>query len=275
MTSLIVTADDFGLAREVNEAVELAHTRGILTSASLMVGAPAMADAVDRARRLPTLKVGLHLVLVDGQPVLPAAQVPDLVDDAGHFRDDLTRLGIAIFTRPAVRRQVAAEIEAQFAAFADTGLALDHVNAHKHYHLHPSVARLVVGIGRRFGMRSVRVPAEPAASIRQIDPDTPRPQGLWPYTTLLRRRVERAGLATTDRVYGYAWSGAMTTDRVEALIRQLPAGSSELYLHPATADRFPGSCPGYAYAAELAALTSERCIAAARAVATRPVHGPR
>ena len=269
MTSLVVTADDFGLAREVNEAVEIAHTKGILTSASLMVSAPCVDDAVERARRLPSLKVGLHLVLVEGKPVLPRSRVPDLVDADGRFREDMTRLGVAIFLRPAVRRQVAAEIEAQFAAFAATGLPLDHVNAHRHYHLHPSIARMVVSIGRKYGMRTVRVPAEPAAAIRKIDAATPRPQALWPYTALLRRRVERAGLDAADRVFGYAWSGAMTTDRVEALIRQLPAGTNELYLHPATVDRFPGSCPGYAYAAELAALTSERCIAAARDVAAR------
>ena len=57
---LIVTADDFGLSREVNEAVEQAHREGILTAASLMVSAPAAADAVARARRLPSLRVGLQ-----------------------------------------------------------------------------------------------------------------------------------------------------------------------------------------------------------------------
>ncbi len=77
---VVVTADDFGLAREVNEAVEAAHTGGILTAASLMVAGPAAADAVARARRLPRLRVGLHLVLVEGRPVLPPEQLPDLVD---------------------------------------------------------------------------------------------------------------------------------------------------------------------------------------------------
>ena len=61
---LIVTADDFGLAEPVNEAVEIAHTRGILTCASLMVSGRAVADAVKRARKLPDLKVGLHVVQI-------------------------------------------------------------------------------------------------------------------------------------------------------------------------------------------------------------------
>ena len=58
---LIFTADDFGLSDGVNEAVERAHTDGVLTHASLMVAGPAAADAVARARRLPGLRVGLHL----------------------------------------------------------------------------------------------------------------------------------------------------------------------------------------------------------------------
>ncbi|NUO88439.1 MAG: ChbG/HpnK family deacetylase, partial [Cupriavidus sp.] len=68
--ALIVTADDFGLHPAVNEAVELAHRDGVLNAASLMVGAPAAADAVARARRLPALRVGLHVVLADGPATL-------------------------------------------------------------------------------------------------------------------------------------------------------------------------------------------------------------
>src|SRR5437870_10188102 len=109
MKTLVATADDFGLAGEVNEAVETAHRHGILTAASLMVAGPAAQDAIARARRLQRLRVGLHIVLVGGSPKLPAERVPDLVDARGHFRTDMARLGLAIATRRAVRRQVRAE----------------------------------------------------------------------------------------------------------------------------------------------------------------------
>ncbi len=121
MKQLIVTADDFGAAVEVNEAVERAHRGGILSAASLMVSGNAARDAVLRAKTMPTLRVGLHLVLVEGKPVLPAKSVPDLVDATGHFRTDMARAGAAMFFLPRVRAQLAAEIEAQFAAFAATG----------------------------------------------------------------------------------------------------------------------------------------------------------
>ena len=106
---LVVTADDFGLSLEVNEAVERAHRQGILTAASLMVAGPAVADAVARARRLPRLGIGLHLALVDAMPVLTREAVPALVDDVGRFRSDLARYGAKIFFTPSGRRQIAAE----------------------------------------------------------------------------------------------------------------------------------------------------------------------
>src|SRR5579862_4857803 len=125
---LIVTADDFGLAVPVNEAVELGHSQGILTSASLMVTAPAAADAVERAHRLTTLGVGLHLVLMDGRPALPPEQIPDLVGTDGRFASDPIRLGARIYLSGRAQQQAEAEIRAQLTAFHRTGLTLDHVD---------------------------------------------------------------------------------------------------------------------------------------------------
>jgi chitin disaccharide deacetylase len=266
MKQLVVTADDFGLAGEVNEAVETAHQHGILTAASLMVAGPAAQDAIARARRLPRLHVGLHIVLVEGSPMLPAERVPDLVDATGQFRTNMARLGLAPATRRAVRRQVRAEIEAQFEAFRASGLALDHVNAHKHFHLHPMIATEVIAVGARYGMRGLRVPREPASVLSAIEPQTARVPA-WvtaPWAALLDQRARRAGLKTPNAVFGLAWSGAMTTTRFLGLLQHLPQGRSEIYLHPATADDFAGRAPGYRYAEELAALTAPDVIAAAR-----------
>lgn len=257
MKQLIVTSDDFGAAIEVNEAVERAHRDGILSAASLMVAGPAMEDAVARAKTMPKLRVGLHLVLVEGRPVLPAGQVPDLVDAAGHFRTDMARAGAAMFFLPRVKRQLRAEIEAQFAAFAATGLAFDHVNSHKHFHLHPTIAAMMVETAARYGVKGARAPLEPQGVLSQIEPH--KSSGVVtltaPFARALRRRFARAGIASPDQVFGLAWSGAMTPGRVAGLIAHLPDGLSEIYVHPATGP-YPGSAPGYQYAAELAALTA-------------------
>jgi hopanoid biosynthesis associated protein HpnK len=268
---LIVTADDFGLAPEVNEAVETAHSNGILTAASLMVGAPAAADAVNRARRLPSLRVGLHIVLIDGCPVLPPAQVRALVDGSGRFRNDMGAASVRIFFDPAARRQVAAEIAAQFEAFAATGLRLDHVDCHKHWHLHPTIARLVLEIGHRYGMTALRVPGEPMRVLRLVENQAPSPQSVVTAACAarLRARVRRHELRTADSVFGLAWSGAMTEQRVAGLLAHLPDGLTEIYTHPATSNSFPGAVPGYRYADELAALVAPRISAAAKAAGIR------
>jgi hopanoid biosynthesis associated protein HpnK len=262
---LIVTADDFGAAREVNEAVEAAHSGGILTAASLMVAGPAAGDAIARARRLPSLRVGLHLVLVEGRPVLPASAVPRLVDRGGAFRTDMAALGAAISCSAQARRELAAEITAQFTAFRATGLALDHCNAHKHFHLHPVVGRLMAQIGGRFGLRATRVPLEPLQVLRTVEPETPRTAALLtaPFALLLRRRIRAAGLLAPDQVFGLQWSGNMTQGRLSGLLRNLPEGLSEIYLHPATGS-YAGAAPDYHYREEFDALMDGEVAAACR-----------
>jgi hopanoid biosynthesis associated protein HpnK len=236
--------------------VEIGHREGVLAAASLMVAAPGCDDAVARAKRLPKLRVGLHLVLVEGRPVLPPSALPDLVTGAGLFRADMAAMGAEIFFRPKVRRQLAAEIEAQFEAFARTGLALDHVNSHKHYHLHPTIAGLILRIGRRYGMAASRAPVEPRAVLAAVDPAAAPPPAYvtGPWARQVRARYRRAGIAVADQVFGLAWSGAMAAERVAGIVRRLPTGLSELYLHPATTGGFEGAAEGYDYAGELAAL---------------------
>ena len=257
MKHVVFTADDFGLSESVNQAVERAHRDGILNAASLMVAGPAAADAVRRARALPTLRVGLHLVLVEGPAALPPAEIPDLVDAAGRFPSDQFRLGVRYFFRPRVRRQLAAEIRAQFAAFAASGLTLDHANAHKHMHLHPTVGRLMIDIGREFGLRSVRVPAEPPAVLARCGTRVGLGGlALYHWTRLLRRQVRAAGMDAADHCFGIAWTGHMAGERIRRLLAELPAGSSEIYFHPAIGGDggLRSLMPDYDHEAELASL---------------------
>jgi hopanoid biosynthesis associated protein HpnK len=275
---LIVTGDDFGLAESINEAIEEAHREGILTAASLMVGAGAAGDAVARARRLPALRVGLHVVLVEGRPVLPAREVPALVDERGEFSTHLVRAGFSFFFRPRVRRQLEAEIRAQFAAFRATGLALDHVNAHNHMHLHPTLLALIVEVGREFGLTAVRVPYEPPlASWRAARSGLARRIAtaalLSPWIALLRWRLRRAGLKSNQFAFGLYDSGNMQSELVARLLRGLPDGVTEMYFHPATrrGPELERHMPSYRHEAELAALISSSAWDALREAGVRRI----
>ena len=238
MKRLIVTADDFGLALPVNDAVEAAHRQGILTAASLMVTGAAAADAVSRAKRLPRLGIGLHLVLVDGRPALPPAEIPDLVGADGRFSSDLWRTGVKIFCSPAARRQAEAEIRAQLEAFRRTELALDHVNAHHHFHQHPTVQAILLKLAPEFAIQSVRVPREPPL-LAWCATRTGLMERLatWLFqarrTARMARRFRAAGIRCNDRMLGLGDSGRMRAERVRAYLAALPDGVSELYFHPA------------------------------------------
>jgi chitin disaccharide deacetylase len=223
-----------------------------------MVGAPAATRAVELARRLPRLAVGLHLALVDAEPVLPPSAVPDLVDSRGRFRANMALSGAAMFFLPHVRRQMRAEIRAQFEAFRATGLKLDHVNAHKHFHLHPSILSAVIELANELGAPAVRAPLEPRSILAQVEPTRLPPSALAhaPFARVQRARLNRAGIGTPDQVFGLAWSGAMNELRLQGLIAHLPDGITEIYTHPATSSVFAGAALGYRYQEELAALVS-------------------
>ncbi len=157
------------------------------------------------------------------------------------------------------------EIEAQFEAFAASGLKLDHVNAHKHFHLHPTIGRFVVEIGRKYGMQSVRAPCEPLAVLRAVEPNAAGGDIERFCGNRLKDRLWAAGIWSPDHVFGLSWSGAMNTRRVAGILEHLPDGVSEIYLHPAISS-YSGSTAGYRYADELCALTAAQTIDAARAL---------
>lgn len=272
MKRLIFTADDLGLAAETNQGIERAHREGVLTAASLMVGEAGFEEGVRVARANPGLAVGLHLTLTDGVPVLPAAQIPALTQKNGRFRDDMAALGLLLALSPIARAELAAEVAAQMGRFTETGLACDHVNAHKHYHLHPLIGAALMQAAAGAGVRCIRLPWEPGALVRSVDPASPR-QAEWalkPWCATLRKRARNWNLLAPDQVVGLAWSGHFEAARLLGVLPLLPEGVTELYFHPATAGGFPGSAPGYAYGGELAALCDPRV---AEAVAGIPRGG--
>ena len=278
LNKVIITGDDFGLAIPVNEAIVEAHRNGVLTTASLMAGAGYFQDAVDRARRHPSLKVGLHLTLVEGRPVLPPEQVPDLVDPVGSFSTRLARAGFKFFFYPGIRKQLEAEIRAQFEVFRKTGLALDHANAHNHMHLHPTVLGLLLKVGKEYGLKAVRVPNEPPlrswkASRKALWPRLSSWLFLYPWTALMKRRLGRAGLRCNDFLFGMTDSGAMTAGLTLRLIGNLPAGITEFCFHPATrrCAELDQTMPLYRHEDELRALTSESLLQALKAAGVRRI----
>ncbi len=269
MRRVIVNGDDFGLAVPVNEAILEAHCRGVLTSASLMVGAAAAADAVERARQVPTLRIGLHVVLVEGRAVLPAELIPDLVNSRGEFSDYPARSGLRYALKPGIRRQLEAEIRAQFEAFRKTGLPLDHADSHNHLHLHPMILNLILEIGRDYGLHALRLPNEPAipswrASRKQLAARLASWMLLSPLILFMKSRLRRAGMRCNDFIFGMVDTGAMTAGLLRRIAQNLPEGVTEIYCHPSTrrCAETERAMPTYRHVEELEALTNDQVRAA-------------
>lgn len=249
MKNLIITADDFGISKEVNEAVEDGHKNGVLTAASLMVAEPFAADAVERAKDMPRLGVGLHVALSRALPASDPKYIPALVDDNGWLRTDLVGAGFRFFFLPEVRRQLAIEIKAQFDAFARTGLSLDHVNAHNHLHLHPTVLSIILETGKQYGMRAIRLPKDRNAKGLGA-------AFLTPWLALMRARIAKNGVHHNDTLLGLDETGFLNSEAMTKLIDNLPDGTTELMCHPATGpweNMDPMAC-GFHHDQEYAAL---------------------
>lgn len=239
-----MNADDFGLSIEVNEAVELAHRDGILTSASLMVGAAAAADAVARAKRNPRLAVGLHVAIVDAAPMSAPGEIDELVAADGRFSCDLAAVSFKIAFVTRARAQMEAELAAQFRQYVKFGLALDHVNSHHHMQLHPAVMAQIVKFAREYRAAGLRAPIEPHYPIKASAPAARRNMSdrlfRW-QASRLARKYAKENFVLNDHLFGLSWTGNLDETRMLTLMPQLPEGLSELYCHPTTVGSDDGS----------------------------------
>lgn len=235
MSTLIINADDFGLTAGVNRAIGELHEAHLLTSTTLMARAQATEAAIAQAQATPTLGVGCHVVLVDGEPLLKQKEIASLIATDGHFQPTLGRFLLRLTSmKPA---EIEAEAYAQISSLTARGLQLTHVDTHKHTHMFPAVLRPVLRAARRAGLRVVRNPFEPAWSVRAT------PAAPWlrrcEVNTLrvleknFRKIVAEEGFVTSDGALGVLATGTLDKATVQALLAALPReGVYELVSHP-------------------------------------------
>jgi hopanoid biosynthesis associated protein HpnK len=234
---IVINGDDFGHSHSVNQAIIRAHQDGVLTSASLMVTGEAFTEAIDLARQHPGLGIGLHLVVGMGRAVLPAWQIPHLVDASGQFPSDPLVVGLRYQFSSAARRELLLEIRAQLQRFKETGLSLSHVDGHLHNHVHPYVLRCLVTLAQEYGIRFIRLPYE-ELTVDWSTGSRPGPNKiiLWSVFSLLRfyggRLLSAHRIGYADRVYGLLHSGCITEEYLANLIPLIEANRVEIYAHP-------------------------------------------
>lgn len=241
---LVVNGDDFGLTPGVNAGILDAHRKGVLSSASVLAAGPALAAALEQVRRTPTLGIGCHLALVDGQPVLPPSRVPTLVGEDGRFRPTWRALIGDCFRRRVALDEVERELAAQIDRLRSEGVRVTHLDSHKHVHTYPPLFEIVARLATRFEIRVVRVPLElPAVRLvagnfldRVARRQAIENVALAPWARRARRLLARHGLPPPPHFFGRVHTGLLTEAVLQKIMAPLPEGVSELMTHPGYAD---------------------------------------
>jgi hopanoid biosynthesis associated protein HpnK len=242
MRRLIVNADDFGFTSGVNRAIVEAHSRGIVTSATLMANGTAFAEAAQLATTVPGMSVGCHVVLIDGRPVLGANQVSTLTNggSARIFRNGLKAFAARAIAGRLNAEEIEAEATAQIRKIQAAGIPISHVDTHKHTHLFPSVLRPLLRAASACGVRALRNPFGPRRPL-QSRHLLARPN-LWTRyaeVRILRRlagkfreAVDRQGFITPDGTLGIEVTGALDETLFRAIAHSIPEGTWEFVCHP-------------------------------------------
>lgn len=265
MKELIINADDFGLSPGANRAVIKAFREGILTSASLMVGGSAFAEAVSLARDNPGLQVGLHLTLVQGKSVLLPDSIPHLADREGNFSNNPVSAGMRYFFSASAKKELALEIEAQILRFKETGVPLSHLDGHLNIHMHPAVFDILAELMPKHGITSFRLTREDLSR----DPADGRTRRVgrridaFIFACLAKRCgpvLRKLGISHSGEVKGLLNSGRMSEDYLLKVLDRLDDGITEIYFHPGCLpdQELTERMPDYLHEEELAALTSRQ-----------------
>lgn len=243
MRRLIVNADDFGFTSGVNRAIVEAHTRGVVTSATLMANGPAFTQAAQLASTVPQLSIGCHVVLIDGQPVLPPEQVSSLTDrhsNGARFRDGLKAFAARAIAGQISSEEIEAEATAQIRKLQSFGIAVSHLDTHKHTHLFPAVLRPLLRAAAACGVRALRNPFGPRRPWRSSQLLV-RP-GLWAryaqlgflrhFAAKFREAVGREAFLTPDGTLGIEVTGVLDERLFQAIAEDMPEGTWEFVCHP-------------------------------------------
>ena len=239
MRRLIVNADDFGFTSGVNRAIVEAHNRGVVTSSTLMANGPAFAEAVELARSTPSLGVGCHVVLIDGEPTLPADRLPTLTSSE-RFRDGLKSFAVRALTKRMSASEISAEAAAQIHKLQSAGISVSHIDTHKHTHVLPQILKPLLRAANECGVRAVRNPFGPRRPFRSSEL-LARPN-LWTryaevqilrrFAGRFREAVGREGFATPDGTLGIEVTGTLDETLFRAIASNIPDGTWEFVCHP-------------------------------------------
>jgi len=248
MRRLIINADDFGLTERINDAIIECHRNGIVTSATLMANGPAFDNATERATADPKLGIGIHLNLSEGTPISDPSQLGSLINERGRFHLLPVQMLRKLMVKGICLCKVEMELRAQIEKVLNAGIAVTHLDGHKHFHIIPQFLQIALRLAQEYKIPAIRCAGERTTRLFRLAGRNWRssPTILKQYVTgkalsilasTMKARVESAGLKAPDYVLGISATGFLDSHHLRILIPRLPDGTSELVCHPGYVDK--------------------------------------
>jgi predicted glycoside hydrolase/deacetylase ChbG (UPF0249 family) len=232
---LVINADDFGLCQGVNKGIIEAHTKGVLTSATIMTNMPAAKEAAELAKKTPALGVGVHLNLTNGKPVCKDAIIECLLDDGGNFKLKPGKLAIMSVLIGKVKAAIETELAAQIQWLIERGVKPTHLDSHKHVHGFPTIFPIVCRLAKRFGIPAIRFTYEPKQVCLPPWPVTireDRKRAFGVRTMAKINRLQNRSFFKTDALLGVAHTGNINVNFFRAVSLYNAAATAEVMTHP-------------------------------------------
>ena len=215
-----------------------------------MPSAAAFDDAVTKAAAHPSLGVGVHLTLIGEKPLLPPEQIPSLVDENGQLAEKYPQFMARFFKGAVSLKEVRAELAAQIQKVVDRGLRITHIDSHQHLHVLPGIIDIALELAAAHQIKAVRIPSVPLGFTGGYS-CTPGQfvgrSGLIFLAALARRKARQRGFRTPDHFFGIVAGGGLREESFLEILRKLPAGSTEIMIHPGTDNQALAAACGWAH----------------------------
>lgn len=153
MKKLIITADDYGMSKAVNRAIDEGIMSGMITSTNVMTNMPFYMEA--NKLKESNASIGMHWVLTCGKPILSGKEIPTLVQPNGDFYS-YSEFRRRYRQRKIDNKDIKKELTAQYKLFKDQFGTADYWNTHENFHVDYGIFSTTVEIAKELGICKMR-----------------------------------------------------------------------------------------------------------------------
>jgi predicted glycoside hydrolase/deacetylase ChbG (UPF0249 family) len=232
MKRLIVSADDFGLARGINEGIKKAFLEGIVTSINVIPTGEAYREALLTLKEIRPTEIGAHLALTETAPVSKPDAVPTLVDGDGRFCKNHREFFLRLISKKISREDIYTELRSQMERLKETGLPVTSISGHEHIHMFPEILEIFLGIAREYRVPAIRCLRGDSMAGHITLRKFFRKSVLVFLGKSMGLAIGKAGVLCADNFLGFLDSGSLREETLIGMLKALRDGTTELVTHP-------------------------------------------